>query len=300
MPEFVMTVGLPASGKSTFFEMRYKHRGYVHISSDSIREEVFNDVNDQSHNEEVFKLMEERTISSLCRGTNVYYDATNLSAKRRRVFLEKLRSKKAGIENLNCVCWIFVPPIEECKRRNSLRERKVPEYVIDRMLRHFEVPFYNEGWDEIGIKESSRSSQSLSQILDDNRTIPHYNPHHSLTIYEHMYQAGRLAQRYYPNNIEVQMAAQFHDIGKWWTQVFHNAKGNPTEIAHYYDHEKVGAYIYLSHSLRTRQDLYIANLISHHMDFFKGDKYIERMRNRFGEDFVANLEKLHKCDVDAH
>ena len=47
-------------------------------------------------------------------------------------------------------------------------------------------------------------------------------------------------------------------------------------------------------------DLHAANLIAHHMDYFKGEKYLEKIRNRFGEDFMRELDMIHECDLAAH
>ena len=56
-PYFFMMVGLPASGKSTEAENLCSRYNAVHISSDKIREEVFGNVRDSDHNQEVFDIM---------------------------------------------------------------------------------------------------------------------------------------------------------------------------------------------------------------------------------------------------
>ena len=43
MPELIMLVGLPGSGKSTY-AAQYKVKGYHVHSSDDIREELFSDI----------------------------------------------------------------------------------------------------------------------------------------------------------------------------------------------------------------------------------------------------------------
>ena len=52
IPEFVMVVGLPGSGKSTYIEKYYP--GYVIHSSDAIREELSGDVNNQNINKQAY------------------------------------------------------------------------------------------------------------------------------------------------------------------------------------------------------------------------------------------------------
>lgn len=44
MVEFIMLVGLPGSGKSTYAE-KLKEKGYIIHSSDAIREELTGDIN---------------------------------------------------------------------------------------------------------------------------------------------------------------------------------------------------------------------------------------------------------------
>lgn len=57
MPTFVLMVGLPASGKSTYAQELAEEMRAVICSSDAIRKELFGDENSQDNNEEVFKLL---------------------------------------------------------------------------------------------------------------------------------------------------------------------------------------------------------------------------------------------------
>ena len=56
MNNFIMMMGLPGVGKDYFVEnrLKYAYPNAIIVSSDDIREEVFNDINDQTHNSEVF------------------------------------------------------------------------------------------------------------------------------------------------------------------------------------------------------------------------------------------------------
>lgn len=299
-----ITVGLPASGKSSLYEKAYSNCKY--ISSDSIREEVFGDINDQSHNNEVFNLMENRTVEALLNYESVYYDATNISAKRRINFIKEIRQRCKSIDDLEIVCVLVAPPLELVKKWNAARERKVPEYVIDRMLRNFEVPHWSEGFDDIYLYRYE-DGQDLWNMLIKLREIPHDNPHHQLSLGLHMYAARDYYELECMNDFNrridprVTKAALYHDIGKGYCKVFKNSKGEPTEIAHYYNHENVGAYFYLSNSRGDDvEDLYIANLIQHHMDFWKEEKYMEKISKRFGELFMFDLDCLHRADLGAH
>ena len=54
VPKFIMMCGLVASGKSTRVKELAKEYNATIFSSDALREELFNDVNDQEHNQELF------------------------------------------------------------------------------------------------------------------------------------------------------------------------------------------------------------------------------------------------------
>ena len=89
----IITVGLPGSGKTSWvddFIAENQGQAIDVISSDRIREEVFNDIEDQNHNSEVFDLMKRRTKESLSQGHIAIYEATNISSKRRRALLKEL------------------------------------------------------------------------------------------------------------------------------------------------------------------------------------------------------------------
>ena len=66
MAKLIFLIGLPSGGKSSYCES-YKvlNPDAVIVSSDAIREEVFGDVNDQSHNQEVFNIVEKRCREAL-------------------------------------------------------------------------------------------------------------------------------------------------------------------------------------------------------------------------------------------
>lgn len=121
MSEFIMLVGLPASGKSTYAE-KLKEKGYHVHSSDEIREELTGDVNSQDKNTDVFSELHKRVKNDLKNGISCVYDATNMIIKRRKAFLDE-------IKKYDCMktCILFVVPVDVCKERNSHRKRKVPD-----------------------------------------------------------------------------------------------------------------------------------------------------------------------------
>ena len=144
MPNFIMLVGIPASGKDTFArEYVRNHSNTVIHSSDDIREELYGDASCQESPTKVFELMRSRTLRDLRASKDVIYNATNLKYKNRKSILSQVKK----MTNAVCLCKILVAPIEVCKERNAKRERVVPDFVYDRMLGSFQIPFYNEDYE---------------------------------------------------------------------------------------------------------------------------------------------------------
>lgn len=158
VPAFTMMVGLPGSGKSYAAEELSAQTGAIIHSSDSIREELCGDANEQSINKKVFEVLHERVISDLKNGRDVIYDATNISKNRRVEFL-------SSIKDITCIktCVFVNTPLSLCFERNSSRDRIVPKDVIERMSRNLCPPKKCEGWDQIFVKHPLRESLYILQ-----------------------------------------------------------------------------------------------------------------------------------------
>lgn len=314
MTEFIMLVGLPGSGKSTYAES-LKAKGYHIHSSDAIREELTGDVNTQDKNTEVFSMLHSRIKDDLKSGISCVYDATNMSMKRRVAFLKELKK-------INCIkeCVLFLIPIEECKKRNVQRKRKVPDEVIDKMVGQFDVPMEYEGWDEISIETDKTISYDYP--IGDTIGFDQENSHHSLTLYDHMKKSSTYIENNYIRTTNplhhydimrysrIARAAYNHDIGKLITKTFINSKGEVTKDAHYYGHDRAGAYLYLlgrvcdDYLYLENDDWYIASLINWHMRPYLGWKQSERAKERdkklIGEKMYEDIMILHEADLAAH
>lgn len=301
MVELVVAVGLPASGKNTYYNDILKDKGFVHVASDNIRAEVFGDVNDQKHNAEVFDIMMKRVEEALREGHSCYYNATNLNAKRRMNFIKEI--KAARIENVKYICEMFIVPYEECKARNAARDRIVPEYVMERMYKSFQAPCYAEGWDEIhNAYAEDADFTKVYQIVHRLCYVSHDNPHHSATIGNHMALAGEYAKEHHMPQTVIE-AAFLHDIGKEYCKVFHNMKNEPTECAHYFGHACVSAYLYLQHSKMNVIDKYtdeVSALICYHMEHYAGEARIKNLEKIFNKNFMEKLKMLNEADRNSH
>lgn len=282
-PTLMMLVGLPGSGKSTWAKNYiYEHPDTAHMSSDAIRKELFGDESIQENPEKVFGLMHSRSIEALNSGKDVIYDATNMTRKDRSKIIEKCPN------GVRIECHIIWEYIDICVKRDSKRERVVGEEVINRMVRRFQAPFYDEGFEGIYIHRNSYSSWNLFESMK----IPHDNPHHTLGIYEHCWEAyDYIAGK--TTDEDLRYAALLHDCGKPYVKSFVNNKGETTDIAHYYQHQCVGAWI--SYSCISVNP-YTAWLISTHMDPFLNTKYYKNLPTYLKQD----IDLLHEADLNAH
>ena len=287
MSNFIMLVGIPAVGKDTWAREYIKqHPGTIIHSSDDIREELYGDASCQDSPAKIFELMRSRTIRDLRAGKDVIYNATNIKYKDRKSIMSQVLKMTCA----TCYCKIFVAPVEVCKERNAARERVVPDFVYDRMLQSFQMPFYNEGFADIKVIhtwDGDRVEYIKNIVAKVKAFGDQKNPHHTLSLWEHCQKCGRLAFEKGYNAI----LAILHDFGKIYTQTF-DEKG----VAHYLGHEGWSGYLTLCFGY----SLEAATIINYHMLAYnyKGGK--EAWRERLGEELWKKLEQIHECDVGAH
>ncbi|HHV30306.1 MAG TPA: AAA family ATPase [Clostridium sp.] len=296
MNKLIMMVGLPGSGKSTLAkELSLRENAVLH-SSDDLREELFGDAGNQDSNELIFQELHRRIYRDLSDGKSVVYDATNSSYKKRKVFLEALR--------IECYkeCYMVVTPYEKCLRQNSTRSRRVPDTVIENIYKGIFIPQYFEGWDNIEVARNYDDTFDIAELFDDLDAISQDNPYHTLTIGEHCKKCMEYIKEYCDNDV-LEIAALMHDVGKKFTKKFEDSKGNPTEVAHFYGHQNVSAYMSLFYlkQLPKGKMLEIAKYIQWHMHpmNISTSKARRRTINLLGEEFYNNLLMLHEADIYA-
>lgn len=288
MPKLIMLVGMPGSGKTTYAKKYIEeHEHTIHLSSDLIRKELYGDESVQGDPGEVFSLMQSRAIEALNNGQNVVYDATNVTRKDRAGVIA-LCHKFVSIE-----AHVIWAPIETCIERDAKRERTVGKAVIDKMLRRFQPPFYDEGFSviEIVVPEDVDRGEYAYQIMDAMK-IPHDNPHHTLDIEAHCVAAHSKASDIGLDR-DIRFAALVHDVGKPYVKSFRDGKGNASETAHYYSHDNIGAWVVYGMNKVTP---YIAWLVGVHMNPFMNTKYYNKLPPFLKEP----IDLLHKCDLEAH
>ena len=155
MPKCTILVGVPASGKSTWIQ---EHMPMANImSTDIVIENVARSYS-MTYNEGfkdlisfAEKVMWRHITWSIAEQVDFVIDRTNLTAKSRAKFIQKLALHRYEIEA------IVFPEVgsealskEEWKRRLDSRPGKtIPQEALDRMIDSYEIPLMSEGFDKI-------------------------------------------------------------------------------------------------------------------------------------------------------
>lgn len=156
-PSFIMLVGMPASGKSTFIKQVIepffgdKSFDFVVISSDNLIEEYAESVGKTY--DEVFaeyastanKMMMENARKAFRKNRDVIWDQTNLTVTSRA---KKLRMVPRDYQKL--AVYFQIHSLDVWKDRLAGRPGKtIPENVIESMSKSLVTPTEKEGFDNV-------------------------------------------------------------------------------------------------------------------------------------------------------
>jgi len=132
--EAVLFVGLPAAGKSTFYQQRFAAT-HVHISKD---------LWPKSADKAARQTRELKT--ALAAGRSVVIDNTNPTVADRAVVIAAAREHGARV-----IGYYFAAAARECVGRNRGREgqARVPDVAIFTAAKRLIVPERSEGFDEL-------------------------------------------------------------------------------------------------------------------------------------------------------
>jgi predicted kinase len=150
LPDFVMLVGIPGSGKTTWAK-KYVFQcdaSFTIVSSDEVRTQLTGDLNDQSRNEEVWEIVFEHVRSALHNKRNVILDATNTLTDKRRRFFSKLPACNRYAKLFQVNKSIAKNRISKDLEEGVVRAQ-VPDAVIDKMQAQFNESLQtikDEGW----------------------------------------------------------------------------------------------------------------------------------------------------------
>ena len=300
---FMALCGLVGAGKTTYAKQYEKENVVKIFSSDEYREKICGNRKDQTKNDKVFKALYADLRAALENGEDCILDATNCTIK------DRLRALKA-IEGVDCVKIVSVisTDVESCIKRNKNRpeEDRVPEEVIYKYARKFDVPLPWEGWDKIyfqgydtdfcpRLNERCRELAMKQQVNFLQKT-----PHHQFCLGKH---SEEVATQFNEDERVLRSAALFHDISKvlapWnWTE-------KPEEgIRHYYQHDHVSCH-YMLQNLEAFdchnwdeifRVLFIINYHMEYRDWEKDKSTLNAWKNRVGGQWLADMERFVRAD----
>jgi len=330
MGKFIMLCGLPASGKSTLANGLSVREDAIILSSDAIREELLNNVNDQSDNTRVFDVMNKRAKDLLSQGKNVIYDATNINRKRR------IHLIKHELQADEYIIYYISKSLGECLYNDSQRDRKVGYEVINKMYKTLQIPTKLEGWNEVNFVNEldfiyERPYRDIFKIVINDDTpdhdglfielgkiIPEFNEvynvpqdskYHSFSISRHIFHTYLYVKTYYDRYncnryLETLVAALFHDLGKGHCKSFYNHKGEEKRHASFIGHEFVSAQLaseYLYKLGFTDEFIkYVVDLIQFHMTPMNmTEKQELKLKSLLTDEQFEDLMFLHKADTSA-
>ena len=152
MSKCILLCGLPASGKSTYADKHFP-MGNI-MSTDIVIENIarsygmtydaaFKNLISFAEN-----VMWKHIDWSIEVGNDIIIDRTNLSAKSRKKFIDKLKPYGYTFEAI-----VFpTPEKEEWERRLNSREGKtIPQNVLDSMVQNYEQPTIAEGFTKVSM-----------------------------------------------------------------------------------------------------------------------------------------------------
>lgn len=311
IPTFVMMCGLPGSGKSSYAAQLAPDIDAEIFSSDEIRIELYGDIRYQNHNAEVFDELHKRVKNCLKSGKSAIYDATNVSARRRKSFIRELG-------NIECVkvCLVVATRYETCLEMIEKRQENgdpsvcgdVPRYVVARMRSSWNTPHNFEGWDIVDIvyPHGEDGMYKSGDWISRAASFDQHNPYHTQTLGNHCLGVYRYLIDKHWNDQTLCAAGLLHDVGKEHTQTFFDSKGNESDVAHYYNHENVGAYESLFYQFDTADALDVSVLINLHMKPYgwekspNTEKLQEKYKRTWGDKLFNQVMKLHNADMSSH
>lgn len=322
---FNMMVGLQGSGKSTFVKKELKRLGVLcNFSADKIREEFPEENNEQIFTryykelDDFLKLINPNPANV---SFNVYLDNTHFQLKARRSFFDHLSHWKKKYFNISFKvnALIMSTPFELCLERVKQREKEtgkvIPEEVLYKYRASFNIPFYEEGFNEIKIIDGI-TLEEITKVECDNKkyatmmykmiNFDQENPHHRYTLGIHMVVCQQLVLRNmqkFNNSKCMYIASVIHDWGKYYTKSY-----NDNGIGIYYNHSEVGTYELLSNlELIPQKDftmneiLRVLTYINYHMRPFdwNTEKALHKAYDIYGGALINDLIEFNKIDKKA-
>lgn len=141
-PKAILLIGIPAAGKTTFYEQHLAPLGVVHINLDTLR---------TRHREQ--QLLQE----CLANGRSFAVDNTNTLPQERARYISAAAQAGYRIEG-----YFLRSRVQECVAANATRKRQVPETAIAAMSARLVLPTYTEGFDALYYVQKEQTDFSIS------------------------------------------------------------------------------------------------------------------------------------------
>lgn len=286
---FIMMVGIPGSGKSTYVNktLKNEYENLVVVNTDDIREDICGDASCQDKNTAVWGIAKNMIITSLKENKNVVLDATNVSYKDRNKTLSYIP------KNVKKVCKVILCSIDEIFERNESRDRVVPKDVIIRMLSRFSMPTEKEGWDKIEYINLSDHLMTYEDYMKLSINFDQTSNWHQETLDRHInnvYEYIKFTFVVSHRTERLMEVAKWHDFGKLYVRTY-DENGN----AHFYGHANVSCFIYLAAQKEyTEEILYRALLILYHDNSYQMTE--EQCIKKYGYWMTGELFDFHTAD----
>ena len=137
-PTLFVMVGAPGSGKSHQAKMmlEWMDQNTVYISRDAVRMSIIKEDEPYfSHETQVFNTFARECATWLGCGHNVIADATHNSVASRAKLINALAKYRVTTDRYNIIFVVMDTPVEECIRRDALREGRA--HVTAPVVRRF-------------------------------------------------------------------------------------------------------------------------------------------------------------------
>ena len=148
MKTLILLSAIPGSGKSTWAKKyQAEHKNTFIVASDAIRKELFGSEECFDDEKRVWKVFNERLNEHVedMEDLTVIADATHLSNRLRKQYFDLTPKFDKH------VLVVFDIPFEVSLYQNSMRARKVPNDVMEKLRKEYEVPSkeIEDSYDEI-------------------------------------------------------------------------------------------------------------------------------------------------------
>ena len=163
MKTLILLSAIPGSGKSTWAKKyQAEHENTFIVASDAIRKELFGSEECFDDEKRVWRVFNERLNEHVddMEDLTVIADATHLSNKLRKQYFDLTPKFDKHI------LVVFDIPFEVSLYQNSMRTRKVPNDVMEKLRKEYEVPSkeIEDSYDEIiYIRDISPEAKNLTR-----------------------------------------------------------------------------------------------------------------------------------------